>query len=238
MEVSYELALVSTFADPRVVGMENSCLTFCTPSTIAGDRSSVDVAAHEISHSWFGNGIGCASWSHFWLNEGWTTYLERLLMREVHGEGERQLSFIVGRRMLKKDLELQKDIPRFQRLVVQYKQNEDPDDAYNQVPYEKGSNFLLHLERTVGGLDHFIPYMKDYVKTFDGTSITTDQWRSHLFHFFGSQPDSASYIRKLGRVDWDEVSVSNKEALIRSGCMVMDQTSALTCNMTSPCRSR
>lgn len=31
-------------------GMENSCLTFATPSVIAGDRSAVDVCAHEISH--------------------------------------------------------------------------------------------------------------------------------------------------------------------------------------------
>lgn len=31
-------------------GMENSCLTFVTPTLVAGDRSEVDVAAHEISH--------------------------------------------------------------------------------------------------------------------------------------------------------------------------------------------
>ncbi len=203
MGVNTPPTLKSIIADSLHLGMENSCLTFATPTAIAGDRSSVDLAAHEISHSWFGNGIGCASWSHFWLNEGWTTYLERLLMREVHGEGERQLSYIVGRRALKQDLALNKDNLRFQRLVVEYKENEDPDDGYNQVPYEKGSNFLLHLERTVGGLDHFIPYMKDYVKTFNGTSITTDQWRSHLFHYFGRQADSASYLKKLGKVDWD-----------------------------------
>lgn len=94
------------------------------------------------------------------------------------------------------------------------------DEAYNQVPYEKvsclllgidstdtqGSNFLLHLERTVGGLDHFLPYMKDYVKTFNGKSITTEQWRTHLFHFFENQSNGQEYLRALGKVDFDEVS--------------------------------
>lgn len=36
-------------------GMENPCLTFVTPTVIAGDKSLVDVVAHEISHSWTGN---------------------------------------------------------------------------------------------------------------------------------------------------------------------------------------
>ncbi|KAI9625688.1 hypothetical protein H4Q26_016227 [Puccinia striiformis f. sp. tritici PST-130] len=36
-------------------GMENSNLTFLTPSLLTGDKSLVDVVAHEISHSWFGN---------------------------------------------------------------------------------------------------------------------------------------------------------------------------------------
>jgi leukotriene-A4 hydrolase len=30
--------------------MENACLTFATPTVIAHDRSSVDLAAHEIAH--------------------------------------------------------------------------------------------------------------------------------------------------------------------------------------------
>jgi leukotriene-A4 hydrolase len=74
------------------------------------------------------------------------------------------------------------------------------------VPYEKGSNFLLHLERTVGGLDVFLPYVKEYVKTFSGTSITTDQWRSHLFDYFGKVKDSEEILKSLGKIDWDAVS--------------------------------
>ncbi len=65
--------------------------------------------------------------------------------------------------------------------------------------HRQGANFLLHLERTVGGLDHFLPYMKDYVKTFNGYSITTEQWRQHLFHFFGNQLTARSTSRLLAR---------------------------------------
>lgn len=38
-------------------GMENACCTFLTPTLLAGDRSLVDVVVHELTHSWFGNGV-------------------------------------------------------------------------------------------------------------------------------------------------------------------------------------
>ncbi len=45
----------------------------------------MDVIAHELSHSWSGNLVSNASWEHFWLNEGWTTYLERRVSSTVSG---------------------------------------------------------------------------------------------------------------------------------------------------------
>ncbi len=50
--------------------MENPCLTFATPTLLAGDRSLADVIAHEIAHSWSGNLVTNCTWEHFWLNEG------------------------------------------------------------------------------------------------------------------------------------------------------------------------
>jgi len=52
-------------------GMENPCLTFVTPTLLAGDGSLVCVVAHEIAHSWTGNLVTNLTWGHFWLNEGW-----------------------------------------------------------------------------------------------------------------------------------------------------------------------
>ena len=57
-------------------GMENPCLTFVTPTLLAGDKSLADVVAHEAAHSWSGNLVTNRSWKHFWLNEGWTVFLE------------------------------------------------------------------------------------------------------------------------------------------------------------------
>ena len=58
-------------------GMENPLLTFASPSIIVGDKSGVSVAIHEIAHSWTGNTVTCVDWSNFWLNEGFTVFLER-----------------------------------------------------------------------------------------------------------------------------------------------------------------
>jgi len=58
-------------------GMENPLLTFASPTIITGDKSQVDVAIHEIAHSWTGNEVTCQDWENFWLNEGWTVFIER-----------------------------------------------------------------------------------------------------------------------------------------------------------------
>jgi len=58
-------------------GMENPLLTFASPTIIVGDKSQVYVATHEIAHSWTGNEITCRDWENMWLNEGFTTFLER-----------------------------------------------------------------------------------------------------------------------------------------------------------------
>jgi len=33
------------------------------------------VIAHELAHQWWGNSITCRDWSHFWLNEGLTSFM-------------------------------------------------------------------------------------------------------------------------------------------------------------------
>lgn len=48
----------------------------------------------------------------------------------------------------------------------------------------------------------FLPYIKDYVNTFMGKSITTFQWKDHLFEYFKKAGDPEK-INALNAVDWD-----------------------------------
>jgi leukotriene-A4 hydrolase len=69
-------------------GMENPRLTFLTPTLLAGDRSLVNVVAHELAHSWTGNLVTNADAEHFWLNEGFTVYAERRIQERPGGRGD------------------------------------------------------------------------------------------------------------------------------------------------------
>ncbi|KAL5518474.1 LAP2 [Sanghuangporus vaninii] len=183
-------------------GMENSCLTFLTPTLLAGDRTLVDVVVHELTHSWFGNGVTHQSATHLWLNEGWTTYIERVLQEVLHSPAHRGFSFLIGYKAMQDALRQYEDRPKYQRLVIDFDVGEDPDDAYSSVPYEKGANFLLYLERLLGGLDVFLPYVRDYVNTFMGQSINTDIWKEHLYSYWRNSGDG-SKVSLLDNIDWD-----------------------------------
>lgn len=85
-------------------GMENPTLTFVTPALIAGDRSLANVIAHEISHSWTGNLVTNRNWQSFWLNEGFTVFVERKITEVIYGDDMKKLAAQVGYTDLSEDI--------------------------------------------------------------------------------------------------------------------------------------
>ncbi|GJJ73186.1 leukotriene-A4 hydrolase [Entomortierella parvispora] len=182
-------------------GMENPCLTFVTPSLLAGDRSLVDVVAHEIAHSWMGNLVTTENWEHFWLNEGFTVFVERKILGRMQGLQRAEFSAIIGHKAMVESVELYGESHPFTALRPCLR-GEDPDDAFSSIPYEKGFNLLYYLEKHLGGAAVFEPYLKAHVQEFAGRSINTDDWKAFLYSFmektFGQEK-----VDLLNKVDWE-----------------------------------
>jgi leukotriene A-4 hydrolase/aminopeptidase len=155
-------------------GMENPRLTFLTPTLLAGDRSLVDVVAHELAHSWTGNLVTNASVDHFWLNEGSTVWAERRIIEALHGEDAAVLGWAIGEKALQAEFErfgADASVTRLRNDLT----GTDPDDVFSSIPYEKGSRFLTLLERTAGR-EEFDGFIRRYIETFRFTSITTEEF--------------------------------------------------------------
>lgn len=157
-------------------GMENPMLTFATPTILAGDKSLVSLIAHELAHSWSGNLVTNATWRDFWLNEGFTTYLERRITEAIYGVPRREMEATLGRRGLEEELAGMET--RDQILHVDLK-GRDPDDGFTGVPYEKGALFLRWLEESVGR-EKFDKFVRGYFDTFAFQSITTETFMDYL----------------------------------------------------------
>ena len=155
-------------------GMENPRMTFLTPTLLAGDRSLVDVVAHELAHSWTGNLVTNASMEHFWLNEGFTVWAERRILRILHGDDAAALGWALGQKALEDSLERFEKEPHLTVLRM-HLEGIDPDDAFSSIPYEKGARLVAALEREVGE-NRFLRFIREYMDAFRFTSITTEQF--------------------------------------------------------------
>jgi leukotriene-A4 hydrolase len=175
-------------------GMENPRLTFATPTIIAGDKSLVSLIAHELAHSWSGNLVTNATWADFWLNEGFTTYLERRIVEAVYGKARADMEAMIGVRELeegRKTLEVARD-----RTLLPDLAGRDPDDAYSTVPYEQGALFLTFLEHRFGR-EAFDRFLREWFETHAFKSATTKEFLSFL--------KSRLLDKKPGAVTDDEI---------------------------------
>ncbi len=159
-------------------GMENPCLTFVTPTILAGDRSLTSLVAHELAHSWSGNLVTNATWNDFWLNEGFTVYFERRIMEHLYGRPYAEMLQVLGEADLHHTLEELGETSPATHLRL-HLAGHDPDEGLNDIAYEKGCLLLLTLEQLVGRprLDAFI---REYFAHFAFQSMDTGRFAAYL----------------------------------------------------------
>jgi len=157
-------------------GMENPRLSFITPTVIAGDKSLVSLIAHELAHSWSGNLVTNATWRDLWLNEGFTTYFESRITETVKGKSIMDMEAVLSYQSLVE--EMQDLSEKDQKLALDLR-GQDPDDAFSNVPYDKGRMMLDWLENAFGR-EKFDDFVKTYFNHFAFQSITTESFMKYI----------------------------------------------------------
>lgn len=159
-------------------GMENPCLTFATPTILAGDRSLVSLVAHELAHSWSGNLVTNATWNDFWLNEGFTVYFERRIMEAIEGKDYADMLTEIGRGDLQETMHEMGADNKDTQLKLELN-GRNPDDGMNDIAYEKGFFLLKIIEQKVGR-EKFDAFLKKYFSDHAFQTATTEQFLSYL----------------------------------------------------------
>ena len=148
----------------------------CHPDVLAGDRSLVSLIAHELAHSWSGNLVTNATWRDFWLNEGFTTYIERRIIERLYGRDRADIEAVLGLDELRDEC---MRLPKKDQILHIDLTGRDPDEGMTRIPYEKGALLLRAIEEAFGR-ERFDEFLQKYFDTFRFQSITTAQFESFL----------------------------------------------------------
>ncbi|MGW8390054.1 M1 family metallopeptidase [Pseudoduganella sp. HUAS MS19] len=158
-------------------GMENPRMTFLTPTMIAGDRSLNDLIAHELAHSWSGNLVTNASWKHWWLNEGFTTYVTTRIVESLYGKDVADMNLQVEQSEAIASL---KDIPPAKQALLTKDPDTNPDTYTDEgLAYPKGA-WLLHTLEQRAGREVFDPFLRGWFDQHAFQSATTDEFVNYL----------------------------------------------------------
>ncbi len=160
-------------------GMENPKLTFCTPTILAGDKSLVNLIAHELAHSWSGNLVTNATWNDFWLNEGFTVYFERRITEATYNKDYVDMLWELGYQDMAASVKELGSKSKDTWLKLDLK-GRDPDIGLTDIAYEKGAAFLYLIEKTVGR-ENMDKFLREYFDSHAFLTINTEQFIVYLY---------------------------------------------------------
>ena len=168
---------------------------------LSKDGSLSKTVTHELAHFWAGNLVTNKNWESYWINEGIATYLNRKADRIFLGkdfyldemsEGLKKINAIVNNT---KTVCL--GVKRCETLSPIIKG--DPIISFNAIAYEKGSFFMLNIEREVGE-KVMKNIMRNYFSKYAFKSINTKEIVSFLQH----QVKYYKGDEYVNRIKWNE----------------------------------
>ena len=153
-------------------GMENTSLnifsdTFVVDSLAFNDRNFVNINAHELAHQWFGDLVTATSGTHHWLQEGFATYYALLAEQELFGTDYYNWRLYEYAQQLK----AQDEAGASTSLL---------NPKSSSITFYKKGAWVLHALRVKVGDNAFQKGVKAYLKKYQFTNVTTENFISEM----------------------------------------------------------
>lgn len=201
---------------PVTVGfgaMENAGLITFTETLILHDgKASKDrkhrwivVAAHEISHQWFGNLVTMAYWDDIWLNEGFANWLESKIATKFESSWHETDGELDTRNWA-----LDADSLVTARKIRQpIESNDDVLNAFDGITYGKGASVLNMFEAYLGP-EVFQRGVRDYLKARAWGNATSADFASSLAAAAGKPDIATAFATFLDQPGAPEITATAK----------------------------
>ena len=133
-----------------------------------GAQSLAEVVSHEIGHQWFYAAVGNREYTEGWIDEGFTTYLEKDIYGLTNNKSNKYLrkidksvpSIANMKKWQKEDIEVLKPEYKGQYLNVSPSKY-DEYRSYGDLEYSGGYIFLLEVRNKMGS-KKFDKFLKEY----------------------------------------------------------------------------
>ncbi len=120
------------------------------------------LTAHELGHQWFGNNVTCASWADIWVNEGFASYSEELMMEAFYPGDE------VGSMASRHENIM--DVPGGSVWV---EDSTNSGRIFNgRLTYDKGAAIVHTLRFLIDDDDLFFQTLQDFQTMYSGGTAT------------------------------------------------------------------
>ena len=144
----------------------------------------------------------CQNWSSFWLNEGITVFLERKICLKLYGKDIYSLECVLGDIDLKEAIKNYGSEHNYTSLKPIFKLNDNPDDAFSSIPYEKGFQLLKFLEDLIGEQDFQI-FLRSFLQKYAKKNCDTSNFITDFEEFTISNKKEA-ILKNINWIAWVE----------------------------------
>lgn len=131
------------------------------------------LTSHELAHQWWGNNVTCASWCDIWLNEGFASYAEYLMLEALYpGQQLNHMS--------------QKHTMVMQQAGGSIWVLDSLNEARifdGRLTYDKGASIIHTLRYLVNNDNLFFDGLSDFQSAYSSGTATGLDFKNHMANY-------------------------------------------------------